>query len=114
QRSDKCTATGCRRESAMPRLSCPHCSQPVEALEEDRGHRIECPHCGGALRVPPSAAPPAARPPRVEPPYPHPDYDRPREQQSSATGWIIGILAVVVFCVVGCCGVGYWFLTKRV
>src|SRR5262249_39085226 len=97
----------------MPRLTCPHCSKPLEALEEDRGQRIECPNCGGALRVP-AAAPPASRPARIDPRYTPPDYERPREKTSNAAGWIIGILAVVVFCVVGCCGFGYWFFTKRV
>jgi hypothetical protein len=98
----------------MPRLTCPHCAQPLDAREEDRGQRIECPHCGGALKVP-GARPdaPATRRSRIKEEYDERVHDRPRRQGSNATGWIIGILTFVVFCVVFCCGVGYWWVTNK-
>jgi hypothetical protein len=98
----------------MPRLTCPHCAQPLEAREEDRGERIECPHCVGALKVP-GARPEAAAPrrSRIQEDFESHATDRPRTQGSSATGWIIGILTFVVFCIVFCCGVGYWWVTNK-
>ena len=40
----------------MTTLTCPHCNQPFEAMEDLAGRRIHCPNCGQSLAVPNSVA----------------------------------------------------------